>query len=82
MRKDGDAEIWSRPLVDGAIAVGLFNRGMTAAPVRVTWADLGIIGAPPVRNLWEQKDLGSFSDSFSAPVPRHGAVLIKVGGRR
>lgn len=25
--KDGDIEVWSRPLSDGAIAVGIFNVG-------------------------------------------------------
>ena len=77
--KDGMLEVWSRPLSDGTIAVGLFNRGGDAADVTVKWADVGVQGEQPVRDLWRQKDLGNFSDSFKASVPRHGAVLVKIG---
>ena len=31
-----------------------------------------------VRDLWQHKSLGSFDGSFTAQVPRHGAVLVKV----
>ena len=30
-------------------------------------------GAQKVRDLWQQKDLGTSRDAFSAKVPRHGA---------
>ncbi len=77
--KDGMLEVWARPLSDGTMAVGLFNRGGAAAEVTVRWADVGVQGEQPVRDLWRQKDLGSFTDSFKASVPRHGAVLVKIG---
>jgi hypothetical protein len=32
-----------------------------------------------VRDLWRQQSLGTFSDAFATPVPRHGVVLVKVG---
>jgi len=76
---DGWTEVWARPLSDGTIAVGLFNRGPEAAPVTATFGDLGISGSAPVRDLWRQKDLGRVSGKFSAVVPRHGAVLVKIG---
>jgi alpha-galactosidase len=72
-------EVWSRPLADGTIAVGLFNRGLAPATVAVRWSDLGLQGGQPVRDLWLRKDLGTFQDSFSATVPRHGVVLVKIG---
>jgi hypothetical protein len=28
--------------------------------------------------LWRQKDLGQFADSFTASVPRHGVVLLRI----
>jgi hypothetical protein len=28
--------------------------------------------------LWRQKVLGKFKNSFSAPVPRHGVILVKI----
>ena len=60
------------------MAVGLFNRGFIEAGVTAKWPDLGINGTHTVRDLWSQKDLGNFSGQFSAPVPPHGAMLIKV----
>jgi alpha-galactosidase len=80
--KDGRLEIWARPLSDGTTAVGLFNRGLGPAQVTARWSDLGIRGRQPVRNLWLRKDLGTFSDSFSATVPRHGVVFVKIGRPR
>jgi alpha-galactosidase len=39
---------------------------------------LGWHGEHRVRDLWRQKELGDFTDTFSAKVPRHGVVLIRV----
>jgi len=72
-------EVWARPLSDGTMAAGLFNRGLGAAKVTVKWSDLGLKGSQLVRDLWQQKDLGNFADSFSATVPQHGAVMVKIG---
>jgi alpha-galactosidase len=77
--QDGRVEVWSRPLWDGTLAVGLFNRGQRVAKVTAKWSDLGLQGAQPVRDLWQQKDLGAFNNAFAANVPQHGAMLLKVG---
>jgi alpha-galactosidase len=77
--QQGQLEAWARPLWDGTTAVGLFNRGPERATVTARWSDLGLRGRLPVRDLWQQKDLGSFADGFSAPVPAHGAVMVKIG---
>jgi alpha-galactosidase len=77
--RDVRREIWARPLHDGTLAVGLFNRGLAPAEVSVEWALLGLRGEQPVRDLWRRQDLGAFSGNFSATVPRHGAVLLKIG---
>jgi alpha-galactosidase len=76
---DARREIWARPLADGTMAVGLFNRGLHAAPVTVQWTQLGLKGRQPVRDLWQRKDLGLMQEGFTTTVPRHGAVLLKVG---
>jgi len=69
-----------KDLEDGAKAVGLCNRGEIESEVTAKWSDLGIKGRQSVRDLWRQKDLGTFEDKFSAKVPRHGVVLVKVQG--
>lgn len=80
--REGTTEVWSRPLEDGAIAVGLFNRGIMKQTVRAKWEDLEIEGPQPVRDLWKRKDLGTFDEEFSAVVPPHGCVLVKIGAPR
>jgi len=72
-------EVWARPLWDGTMAVGLFNRGLRDAKMTVKWSELGLTGRQMVRDLWLHKDVGEFTGSFSARVPSHGALLIKVG---
>ena len=75
---DDDREVWVRDLEDGSKAVGLFNRGECEANVTAKWADLGIKGKQVVRDLWRQKDLGTFNGEFQASVPRHGVVLVRL----
>ena len=79
LSSDGWIDVWARPLEDGSMAVGLFNRSPEAAAMTVKFSDLGLSGAHQVRDLWQQKNLGTARDQFSATVPRHGAVLVKIG---
>jgi alpha-galactosidase len=81
----GELEVWARELEDGSRAVGLFNRGYLPARVTATFATLGLEGQQAVRDLWRQKDLGTFQDGFAADVAAHGVVLVRMrapGGRR
>ncbi len=76
--KNDMLEVWSRPLADGSLAVGLFNRDEMDMKVAVKWSELGISGKRAVRDLWRQKDLGAFDGEFSTTVPRHGTVFVKI----
>jgi alpha-galactosidase len=76
--QEGPLEVWAKPLADGSVAVGLFNRGESTNPITLNFKDIGVRGSAKVRDLWQHKDLGSFSDSYTEEVPRHGALLIKV----
>ena len=76
--KNGDLEVWAREMEDGSHAVGLFNRGETSATVVANFSDLGLKGKHRVRDLWRQQDVGKFRNSFSAVVPRHGVVLVRI----
>jgi alpha-galactosidase len=70
-----------RPLSDGSRAVVLFNRGKSAATVRVQWTDIGQkqTEALMVRDLWTHENLGNMKGGYSAMVPSHGVVMIRVG---
>jgi len=41
-----------------------------------------LYGTQRVRDLWRHEDLGGFDDSYTAIIPSHGAVLLKVGTPR
>ncbi|MGO8689797.1 MAG: NPCBM/NEW2 domain-containing protein [Thermoguttaceae bacterium] len=87
VKRDGPREVWARPLADGTLAVGLFNRENFAVTVRIDWPELKLSGPPPangypVRDLWQQKDLGRIAGGYETTVARHGAVLLKIGAPR
>ena len=73
-------EIWSKPLSgENTLAVALFNRSDAAVDMTVLWTDLGLpAGAAAVRDLWDRSDRGIFQNRYTANVPSHGVVLIKV----
>jgi alpha-galactosidase len=78
-RKDGNREIWTRPLSDGTCAVGLVNVDEQALTITVRWSDLDLFGPQKVRDLWLHRDVGTFADSYAVEVPAHGCVLLKIG---
>lgn len=77
-------EVLIRPLHDGSVAVGIFNRGGDAAkgtflrsslPARFNGRKLRI------RDLWKHADATMDGDGFSAMVPRHGVVMLRIVAR-
>ncbi len=72
-------EAWVKPLSDGGVAVGLFNRGETPVTTTVKWSDLHLGGRQQVRNLWRQQDLFAEPvDAITYPIGRHGCLLLKL----
>ncbi len=80
--KRGALEVWAKELEDGSKAVGLFNRGNSSARVTALWSDLGVTGRHAVRDLWRQKDMGTFEGKFGATIARHGAGLLRISKER
>jgi len=78
--KDGDLEVWAKPMKDGGRAVVLLNRGPSEAEAAVAWTALGYPERLPaaVRDLWSHKDLGSFAGRFHARVASHGVVVVSI----
>lgn len=76
---DGRSKVYAKKMEDGSKAVGLFNLDdTTAAVVTVFWKDLKVSGKHQVRDLWRQRDLGRFRDSFGIRVAPHSAELVRV----
>jgi alpha-galactosidase len=80
VRKDGDLEVFAKPLDNGDWGVGLLNRGRTDAEVGISWRrDLGVEwSAASVRDLWAHRNLGTYSDRFAAHIPPHVATILRV----
>ena len=67
-----------KELADGNKAVGLFNVSDKPATLTCDWKQAKLTGKQNLRDLWRQKDLGTFSDTYSAEIPSHGCLLLKV----
>ncbi len=77
--QSGGQEIWTRDLAGGDIAVAFFNRGNDPASIAVKWTDAGFKKQPlRARDLWAHKDLTVTGPEYSAEVPSHGVVLLRV----
>ncbi|MGH9591887.1 MAG: glycoside hydrolase family 27 protein, partial [Bryobacteraceae bacterium] len=78
--RNGNQDIWMKQLKDGGRAVALLNRGPSDEEITVTWQELGYPTgvSASVRDLWAKKNLGKFTGRFTASVPSHGVVAVKV----
>jgi len=70
-------EVWARPLADGTMAFALMNIDDSEMTVSFIFKDLGMRGKWKVRDLWRQKDEGTFEGSYSVSVPGHATHLVK-----
>jgi alpha-galactosidase len=75
-----DQEVWVKQMADGGRTVVLLNRGPAPAQISATWPEIGYPADLPanVRDLWAAKDLGKLSGSYSATVPSHGVVMLRI----
>ncbi len=78
LRQTPDEFVLVKELEDGSKAVGLFNLSLTPRTISALWKDLGITGKQGVRDLWRQKEMGSFDKAFEVEVPGHGVALVNV----
>jgi alpha-galactosidase len=85
-------QIWVKSLEDGSFAVGLFNTGDfgktpqsyfhwgTETPKSFTFdfAKAGLKGNYKLRDVWRQKELGTFNGTFKTEIRHHGVVMLKM----
>jgi alpha-galactosidase len=72
-----DHLILAKDMEDGSLAVGLFNASEIETKMTVKWSELNISGKHRVRDLWRQKDIGTFDNEYTIKVPRHGVVMLR-----
>jgi alpha-galactosidase len=79
IKVEGDTEIWSKKLKDGNVAVLLLNlnksetRNITLNP-----GDIGISKKVKIKDVYANKDLGSFSRSKSFQVKPHAGLFLII----
>jgi len=76
--KQGPFEVWSKKLEDGSVAAGMFNLDEKERKYGIRFDVLSLPENQKVRDLWRQKDLGTFQSSFHSDIPPHGVMLIKL----
>ncbi|HVZ30065.1 MAG TPA: glycoside hydrolase family 27 protein [Asticcacaulis sp.] len=81
--KDGDYEVWVRPLKGGDRAVILFNRSETAKDMSIDWETLALpVGLKAdVKDLWSKAVKTNVKGSYAATVPAHGVVMVRITPR-
>ncbi|GAB2612528.1 NPCBM/NEW2 domain-containing protein [Emticicia sediminis] len=92
LSEEDGVQIWAKPLEDGSYAVGLFNVadfGKTPETY-FRWGDeksktftfdfnkINLKGKYQLRDVWQQKDLGSFYNSFKTDIRHHGVLMLRM----
>jgi alpha-galactosidase len=85
-------QIWVKSLEDGSYAVGLFNTGdfgktpqsyfhwgtETSKSFTFDFAKAGLKGKFKLRDVWRQKELGTFNGTFKTAIRHHGVVMLRL----
>ncbi|MDL5366317.1 glycoside hydrolase family 27 protein [Xanthomonas sp. NCPPB 2654] len=78
VRKDGAIEIWRKPLADGGVALGVFNRDTQPQQVMLTADDAGTaLHGRRWRDLWRGRSQAA-ERLRSVQVAAHGVVLLRL----
>ncbi len=73
-------QVWVKELKDGSKAFGIFNLSGNAQKATVNFGDIQLSNQIRLRDVWKQKDLGRFNNTFTATIPAHGVILLKASG--
>jgi alpha-galactosidase len=78
--KEGDLEVWVRPLQGGEYAAVLLNRGKTPAAMKLTWDRMGLPAdrKATVKDLWSKKVTKHVRGSHGGTVAPHGVLMFRI----
>lgn len=74
----GPVEIWGRHLVNGGLAIGIFNRHPGRMKATADLAKLGVSSGMRVRDVWAGEEIHVDRRPMSFDIPGHGVVLLRV----
>ena len=75
--KEGNIQVWTKPLFDGSLAVAVFNLGEEPLNYLLSLESLGLNGKCTLRDLWKQQSFAG-DKSVSLAINRHGAKMFKI----
>jgi alpha-galactosidase len=78
---NGNTEVWTKPMANGAVAVVLLNRGSGTTTISTSASQIGLGAGSSysVRDLWAHST-STTGGTISASVPAHGAAMYVVSG--
>ncbi len=74
----GAIDVYRKELEDGTLAFAFFNRGDIPHTITAKLDRLGMNAKQQARDLWRQKDLGTFEKAMPVTVQPHNVILLKM----
>jgi alpha-galactosidase len=75
-------EVWVRRLTDGDLAIAMPNLDSKPANLSICFDALDYGETAHVRDIWKKKDLGVFTQKFTAEVDTHDTLLLRVSAEK
>jgi len=77
--RNGNLEMWVKPMADGGAVVGVVNLGSSTLPATVRIGDLRLRGNPThARDLWAHQEVEFTDGAYTADVSTHAPLLVRV----
>lgn len=73
----GPLEVWTKPLADGDVAVGLFNRLRSPTEMTLDLSRIGWHSRRMARNFWTHTDIRALPEKYTVMVPPHSVVMLR-----
>jgi alpha-galactosidase len=77
---DGEVEVWTRPLANGALAIAVLNAGdsrYSTHPFHLNLAKLGLHGTQTGKDLWTGKTV-ELTDNMPLELASHDILLVRI----
>ncbi len=71
-------EVLVKELANGDKAIGIFNFNDEATTTTVKWDELELKGKQQLRDVWRQRNIGSFYNQFTANIRPHGCIVVRA----
>lgn len=78
----GAMDVYRKPLEDGSVALGFFNRGDQPHSASILLERFELPARSQLRDVWHQRNLGDIEKSFDVTVAPHDVVLYRISAAK